>query len=108
MPSHWPSSPLFRCGKKRGADMASATLTQPFGSKAPVTLAALMDRWLLLGCYGPRARFHMIAAWTALIGLFTVDMVWLSFSPLSFADDNWNSVVRLVLFTAVAFGLCGL
>ncbi|MGB6400633.1 MAG: hypothetical protein WBF73_33870 [Bradyrhizobium sp.] len=67
-----------------------------------------MDRWFLLGGYGPRARFHMIEAWTTLIGLFTVDMVWLSFSRLSFADDNWNSIIRLALFMTIAFGLCGL
>jgi membrane-associated phospholipid phosphatase len=67
-----------------------------------------MDRWFLLGGYGPKARFHMIAAWTTLAGLVCVEMVWLSLSRLSFADSNWDSVVRLVLFTAIAFGFCGL
>lgn len=89
--------------------MASATPTiQTCEDEAPARLATLMDRWFLLGGYGPRARFHMIEAWTTLIGLFTVDMVWLSFSRLSFADDNWNSIIRLALFMTIAFGLCGL
>lgn len=89
--------------------MASATpTTQRYADEAPATLATLMDRWFLLGAYGPRARFHMILAWTTLIGLLTVDMVWLSFSRLSFAGDNWDSLIRLGLFTAIAFGLCGL
>jgi hypothetical protein len=67
-----------------------------------------MDRWFLLGSYGPQARFHMIAAWTTLAGLVCVEMVWLSFSRLSFADSNWDSVIRLLLFTAIVFGFCGL
>ena len=70
--------------------------------------AALADRWLLLGAYGPQARFHMTVAWIALAGLVCVDVVWLSFSRLSFATSNWDSIIRLVLFTAIAFGFCGL
>jgi membrane-associated phospholipid phosphatase len=50
----------------------------------------------------------MAAAWIALAGLAAVDAVWLSLSRLSFAASNWDSIIRLVLFTAVAFGLCGL
>jgi membrane-associated phospholipid phosphatase len=75
---------------------------------AAATLPKLMDRWLFLGAYGPRARFHMAAAWTALAGLVAVDAVWLSLSRLSFAASNWDSIIRLVLFTAIAFGFCGL
>lgn len=68
----------------------------------------LVDRWLLLGAYGPQARFHMTVAWIAIAGLVSVDVVWLSFSRLSFAASSWHSIIRLVLFTAVAFGFCGL
>jgi len=89
--------------------MASATpTTQLRGDEAPATFATLMDRWFLLGGYGPKARFHMIAAWITLVGLVCIEMVWLSFSRLSFADSNWDSVTRLVLFSAIAFGFCGL
>ena len=70
--------------------------------------ATLADRWLLLGAYGPQARFHMAAAWIALAGLASVDTVWLLLSRLSFAANNWDSIIRLVLFTAIAFGFCGL
>ena len=70
--------------------------------------AALAERWLLLGAYGPQARFHMTVAWIALAGLVCVDVVWLSFSRLSFATSNWDSIIRLVLFTAIAYGFCGL
>src|ERR1700674_2527558 len=68
----------------------------------------LADRWLLLGAHGPQARFHMAAAWIALAGLVSVDAVWLSLSRLSFAASNWDSIIRLVLFSAIAFGFCGL
>jgi hypothetical protein len=50
----------------------------------------------------------MAAAWIALAGLASVDTVWLSLSRLSFAASNWDSIIRLVLFIAVAFGSCGL
>lgn len=36
------------------------------------------------------------------------DTVWLSLSRLSFAADNWDSIIRLVLFIAIAFGFCGI
>ena len=55
--------------------------------------ATLADRWLLLGAYGPQARFHMAAAWIALAGLASVDTVWLLLSRLSFAANNWDSVI---------------
>jgi membrane-associated phospholipid phosphatase len=71
-------------------------------------IVALADRWLLLGAYGPRARFHMAAAWIALAGLASVDAVWLSLSRLSFAASNCDSIIRLVLFTAITFGFCGI
>src|ERR1700694_2198116 len=77
-------------------------------STVAAALPKLMDRWLLLGAYGPQARFHMAAAWIALAGLVSVDAVWLSLSRLSFAASNWDSIIRLVLFTAIAFGFCGL
>ena len=50
----------------------------------------------------------MAAAWIALAGLVSVDAVWLSLSRLSFAASNWDTIIRLVLFTAIAFGFCGL
>jgi membrane-associated phospholipid phosphatase len=67
-----------------------------------------MGRGLLLGAYGPRARFHMAAAWITLAGFFAVDTVWLSFSRLSFASSNSDSIVRLVLWVAIALGFCRL
>jgi hypothetical protein len=75
---------------------------------AAATLPKLMDRWLLLGSYGPQRRFHMAAAWITLAGFFVVDMVWLSLSRLSFASSNWGSIIRLVLLTAIGFRFCGL
>jgi len=84
---------------------SSIAVTQSSDNPAPATLT---DRWLLLGAYGPQARFHMTVAWIALAGLVSVDVVWLSFSRLSFATSNWDSIIRLVLFTAIAFGFCGL
>ena len=50
----------------------------------------------------------MATAWIALAGLASVDTVWLSLSRLSFSANNWDSIIRLVLFTAIAFGFCGL
>jgi membrane-associated phospholipid phosphatase len=91
------------------ADMTPSIATiRSSDNPAAAALPKLMDRWLLLGAYGPRARFHMVAAWTALAGLAAVDAVWLSLSRLSFAASNWDSIIRLVLFTAIAFGFCGL
>jgi membrane-associated phospholipid phosphatase len=89
-------------------------MTPPFAAnrasddRAAATTAKLAGRWLLLSDYGPRARFLMVTAWTGLALLIAVDAVWLVFSRLSFAESNWSSIVRLVLFAAVAFGLCGL
>jgi membrane-associated phospholipid phosphatase len=71
-------------------------------------MARLLERWLLLSSHGPRARFHMATAWIGLALLVAVDAAWLPLSRLSFAESNWISIVRLVLFTAIAFGLCGL
>jgi membrane-associated phospholipid phosphatase len=87
---------------------SSLATPQTSGDRAAATLPKLMDRWLLLGIYGPQARFHMIVAWVGLAGLGVVDAVWLSLSRLSFAASNWDSIIRLVLFTAIAFGFCGL
>ena len=70
--------------------------------------ARFVERWLLLGAYGSQARFHMTVAWIALAGLVCVNVMWLAFSRLSFAASNWDSIIRLVLFTAIAFGFCGL
>ena len=74
---------------------------------APVT-AKLLDRCLLLSAYGPRARRDMIIAWTGLACLVAADAVWLSLSRLGFAASNLDTVIRLVVWTAVAFGFCGL
>lgn len=41
--------------------MAPSTL-QSSGDPAAAKLSALLNRWLLLGAHGPRARFHMAAA----------------------------------------------
>jgi membrane-associated phospholipid phosphatase len=86
----------------------STATTRSSDNLAAAMLPKLMDRWLLLGAHGPGALFHMAAAWIALAGLAAVDAVWLSLSRLSFAASNWDSIVRLVLFMAIAFGLCGL
>jgi membrane-associated phospholipid phosphatase len=77
-------------------------------NETPTTFLRLMDRWFLLGAYGRQTRFHMAAAWLTLGSIVAVDVVWLLLSDLSFAEDNWGSIVRLVLFSAMAFGLCGL
>ncbi len=50
----------------------------------------------------------MAAAWIALAGLASVDTVWLSLSRLSFAASNRDSIIRLILFIAIAFGFCGI
>jgi membrane-associated phospholipid phosphatase len=71
-------------------------------------MANLLDRWLLISSYGPRARFHMAMAWIGLACLVAVDAAWLSLSRLSFAESNWIGITRLVLFVAIAFGFCGL
>jgi membrane-associated phospholipid phosphatase len=86
----------------------STATTRSSDNLATAMLPKLMDRWLLLGAHGPGALFHMATAWIALAGLAAVDAVWLSLSRLSFAASNWDSIVRLVLFMAIAFGLCGL
>jgi len=46
----------------------------------------------------------MAAAWIALAGLASVDTVWLSLSRLSFAANNWDSIIRLVLFKKSVIG----
>src|SRR5260370_36581934 len=68
----------------------------------------LVDRWLLLGSYGPAARLHMALVWITLSAFLVVDTGWLWYSRLSFASANVDCVIRLVLFTAIAFGFCGL
>lgn len=89
--------------------MAQLMATIQFPDKpAASALWKLIDRWLMLGAYGPDARFHMAAAWIAMAGFFAVNTVWLNLSHLSFASSNWDSIVRLVLFIAIAFGFCGL
>jgi hypothetical protein len=75
--------------------------TRSSGNPAAATQAY---RWLLLGAYGPQARLHMAAAWIALAGLASVDTVWLSLSRLSFAANNWDSIIRLVLFKKSVIG----
>jgi membrane-associated phospholipid phosphatase len=78
------------------------------GNMAMGMLPKLIDRWLMLGAHGPDARFHMATAWITLAGFFAVDTVWLWLSRLSFAISNWDSIIHVVLFTTIAFGICGL
>lgn len=84
----------------------SIPTTQFRADRAPASFATMLERWLLLGGYGPTARFHMIASWTALAGHFTVVLVWLSFSRLSLAQTNWESIARLMLCAAIALAVC--
>jgi membrane-associated phospholipid phosphatase len=67
-----------------------------------------LERCLLFSDYGPRARFCMATAWIGLTLLVLADTIWLAFSHLGFAESNWQSIVRMVLFAAFALGLCGL
>jgi membrane-associated phospholipid phosphatase len=50
----------------------------------------------------------MIVAWAALACLVAVDALWLSFSHLSFAPSNLDSLVRIVAYTALGLGFGGL
>jgi membrane-associated phospholipid phosphatase len=50
----------------------------------------------------------MTVVWFTLAGFLGVDATWLSLSRLSFAASNWESIIRLVLCTVIAFGFCGL
>ena len=68
----------------------------------------LLRRWLLLEAYGPLARRHMVTAWAGLACLVAVDAPWLSLSHMSFAPSNLDSLIRLVVWTAIGLGLCGL
>jgi membrane-associated phospholipid phosphatase len=77
-------------------------------SSGNLDVANLTSRWLLLDAYGQQARFHMIVVWFTLAGFLGVDAMWLSLSRLSFATSNWESIIRLVLCTVIAFGFCGL
>jgi membrane-associated phospholipid phosphatase len=79
-----------------------------FGGKNTSSFPLLLDRWLLLGAYGPRARFHMIITWSVLAGFVAVEALWLSVSQLHFAEKNWAGPARVMLFMPVAFGLCWL
>jgi hypothetical protein len=47
-------------------------------------------------------------AGVTLSGFLVVDTVWLWYSRMSFARANLDSIIRLVLFTAIGFGFCGL
>lgn len=67
-----------------------------------------LGQWLLLEAYGPLARSHMVTAWVALACLAAVDALWLSQSHMSFAPGNLDILIRLVVCTAIAFGVCGL
>jgi membrane-associated phospholipid phosphatase len=82
--------------------------TQSPGNKTAAIMTKLPERWLLLSAYGPRAQRHMATAWIGLAFLVAVEAVWLPFSRLTFAESNWTSLVRLVLFAAIAFGFCAL
>lgn len=86
----------------------SAATTEFSGGNVRAALSKQMDRWFLLGAYGPRARFHMIAAWITLAGFLAVEALWLPLTRLSLADSSWQSLIRPVLFSAIAFGMCGL
>jgi membrane-associated phospholipid phosphatase len=89
--------------------MAQSTVTTDLsGDKSVSSFPRLLDRWFLLGAYGPRARFHMIMAWSVLGCFVAAEALWLTLSPLHFSENNWTGPVRLVLFLPVAFGLCGL
>lgn len=62
---------------------------------------------LLLESYGPQARYYMTLTWFTLIGILAMDMVWLHFSRLTYADANWRSIVRVVFSASIALGLFG-
>jgi len=86
--------------------VAAYPTMQSCADRAPPTIAGHLEHCLLFGRYGQQARFHMALAWTALAVVFAVVLVWLPFSQLSFAQSNWESVLRLVSFSAIALGLC--
>ena len=67
----------------------------------------LVGRWLLLDAYGRQAQFHMTIVWSTLAGFVIVEPLWLLASRLSFANSNWEELIRLALCIAIAFGLCG-
>jgi membrane-associated phospholipid phosphatase len=94
----------MQCGKP----MPPSATTHASDSKPAALMTNLLERWLLFSDYGPRARFCMATAWIGLTLLVSADAIWLAFSHLGFAESNWKSIVRLVLFGALALGLCGL
>lgn len=88
--------------------MTSTAAIAPSGESSPVALGRLLDRWFLFGAYGARARFHMVAVWLTLAGFAVTELVWLSLSGLSFAQNNSHILMRLTAFTALALGICAL
>jgi hypothetical protein len=54
----------------------------------PTSAMKLVDRWLLLGSYGPAARLHMASVWITLSAFLVVDTGWLWYSRLSLASAN--------------------
>jgi membrane-associated phospholipid phosphatase len=69
-------------------------------------ILALADRSFLFGDYGVDTRFAMLVVWGTLAAFLVVDAVWLSFSHLTFAEENWSSVGHMWLSVALILAFC--
>jgi membrane-associated phospholipid phosphatase len=63
---------------------------------------AVAGRWLIFSDYGPVAQRHMALAWSSVLACALADAIWLPLSGLSFASSNWITLLKGVLYCAVA------
>ncbi|MGM4921885.1 phosphatase PAP2 family protein [Tardiphaga sp. 804_B3_N1_9] len=62
----------------------------------------------LLARGGATARRLMKLAWSVIIGLAIVDLVWLAMTDLQLAPSSWIAIVRVISFSLFAVLLCEL
>jgi membrane-associated phospholipid phosphatase len=70
------------------------------------TIPDLIAQSLLFADYGPNARFMMLIVWSTLAMFLVVDTIWLSFSGLTFAHENWGSITHVSLNIGLILVFC--
>src|ERR1700684_2472832 len=61
------------------------------------------EQWMLLADYGLVARRNMMVAWTCIVVLALVEIIWLPISGLSFEPATWPELAHSLLYAAAAY-----
>jgi len=65
-----------------------------------------IDSWLMFGDHAEIARNKMLAVWACIIVMMVADLLWISFSSLSFVRSTWSNIGSACLVAGLAVAIC--